>query len=370
MLEKRGLLLIGTLVSILTACSIISPVELILREESRPTQSLVVNSVNPRLETFTPHPVIDQPVTQTPSPVNDPTQVPTLTPLPDPYDGLTIASLLSRTYGSGELVIHEILGSFPAFNRYLISYPSDELTIYGFINIPTGDGPFPVVIAIHGYIDPAIYTTLDYTTGYADALAAAGYLVLHPNLRGYHPSDDGTNTFRVGMANDVLNLIGILKENGGKPGPLEKADSNGIGIWGHSMGGGISIRVITVSPDIQAAVLYGAMSGDERKNYESIYQWSEGQRGSEELAVPDEDLARISPAYFLDQIQAAVSIHHGGNDTTVPIEWSMELCDTLEDEGKTVECWIYPDQPHTFVGSGIQLFNQRVIEFYNRHLKD
>jgi dienelactone hydrolase len=35
-------------------------------------------------------------------------------------------------------------------------------------------------------IDPAIYNTLDYTTLYADALASAGYIVLHPNLLVMH----------------------------------------------------------------------------------------------------------------------------------------------------------------------------------------
>ena len=43
--------------------------------------------------------------------------------------------------------------------------------IYGFMNVPNADGPHPVIIALHGYIDPAIYQTLDYTTRYADALA-------------------------------------------------------------------------------------------------------------------------------------------------------------------------------------------------------
>jgi len=53
------------------------------------------------------------------------------------------------------------------FTRYLIRYPSDGLNIYGFANIPNEAGAYPVVIALHGYIDPALYNTLDYTTHYA-----------------------------------------------------------------------------------------------------------------------------------------------------------------------------------------------------------
>jgi len=65
------------------------------------------------------------------------------------------------------------------------------LSICGFANLPHGEGPSPVIIVLHGYIDLEIYQMLDYTTHYADALASAGYLVLHPNLRGYPPSDEG-----------------------------------------------------------------------------------------------------------------------------------------------------------------------------------
>jgi pimeloyl-ACP methyl ester carboxylesterase len=112
------------------------------------------------------------------------------------------------------------------------------------------------------------------------------------------------------MAIDVMNLIALVKQQGGQPGPLELADPQAIGLWGHSMGGGISTRVITVNPDVRAAVLYGAMSGDEKKNFERIFTYfSNGTRGQEELA-PREAFLLVSPIYS-GQNTAAVSIHHG-----------------------------------------------------------
>lgn len=298
------------------------------------------------------------------------TPLPVYTPTPDLYGGFTIAHLSSRTYGGGQVQVHETLGDDPAFTRYLFSYPSDGLTIYGFLNIPKqGTHPFPVVIALHGYIDPAIYHTLDYTTPYADILARAGYMVFHPNLRGYSPSDSGSNLFRVGMAVDVLNLIAVIKEQAGSPGPLESARPEGFGLWGHSMGGGISLRVTTLSPDIRAAVLYGAMSGDEKRNYEAIAGWSGNQRGLEELQVPEVELPRISPVYHLDRIDAVISIHHGEQDQIVPPEWSLELYQQLSDLGKQVEYHTYPGQAHTFNASGREMFMNRVIELFDRELR-
>ncbi len=264
--------------------------------------------------------------------------------------------------------IVERVGSNGAFTRYLVRYPSEGLIIHGFMNVPNSDGPHPVIIALHGYIEPAIYRTFDYTTHYADALSGAGYLVLHPNLRGYPPSDDGDNLFRVGMALDVLNLISIVKSTAGQPGALENADGSRIGLWGHSMGGGIVTRVITVSDDVGAAVLYAAMSGDEKRNYEAIGVWSGGERGVEERQVPEAELSRISPIYYLDDIRAAVSIHHGLEDALVPVQWSMQTCELMKAASLEVECEYYDAMPHTFHGQGDKEFIQYTIQFMDRHL--
>ena len=305
--------------------------------------------------------------TGTPAP--SPTLAPSPSPTPDPYSKYTIDYLRSRTYGGGEIGIVEKVGQNSAFTRYLILYPSDGLTIHGFMDVPTGDGKFPVIIALHGYIDPSVYNTLDYTTHYADVLASAGYLVLHPNLRGFPPSDSGDDLFRVGMATDVLNLIAIVKATGGREGPLQSADPENIGMWGHSMGGGVTTRVLTISSDIKAAVLYSAMSGDEQKNYAAIGSWSNNQRGSQERAVPMDELPFISPMSFYDYIQTAVSINHGLEDPLVPVQWSMQTCEQLKALGKTVECHYFAGQPHTFQGQGDKEFMQNAIHFFDQYMR-
>jgi uncharacterized protein len=287
-----------------------------------------------------------------------------------PYWHLSIEHLLERSYGGGEVEVHQVMGRENGFTRYLISYPSDDLVIYGFANVPTtGSGPYPIIIALHGYVDPAVYRTLAYTTHYADTLAQADFIVLHPNLRNYPPSSSGENFFRVGMAIDVLNLIAIMEEQAGKPGLFENAIPNSIGLWGHSMGGGISLRVTVVNPSVRATVLYGAMSGDERRNFEAIYEWSDNHRGLEELAVPLEELDLIAPINFLDRIRASISVHHGEADQVVPLEWSLDLCRNLIELGMEPECFTYPGQRHTFNQTGNQVFMERVIDFYMRHLK-
>lgn len=316
-----------------------------------------------------PTPVVLTTRQATASPTQAPSRTPTgaATGTPDPYAGLSIDHLTTREYGGGQLVFEpEPPGN--SFDRYLFHYPSDDLTIYGFMNVPRLEGPRPVVLVLHGYLEPDEYELLPYTTRYADALAAAGFVVLHPNFRNYPPSDPGPSLFRVGYAVDVLNLIALLQEQAGRPGPLANADGQRIALFGHSMGGGIALRLMTVGAPVRAAVLYSSMNADERLNFESIYQWSEGRRGVEELQVPDEALLRISPVYYLDRIGVPVSIHHGEQDELVPPEWSDELCRRLRFLGKTVECYRYPNELHTFIGfGGIELID-RTVTFFEEHM--
>ena len=304
-----------------------------------------------------------------PLPTSTITPIPTISLTPDPYFSWSIDYLRSRMYGGGQIEFLDVMEQNLYFTRYLMRYPSDGLNVYGFADIPNDEEPHPVIIALHGYIDPAIYNTLDYTTHYADAIASAGYIVLHPNLRGYTPSDDGENLFRVGMAIDVLNLIALVQSQSGGADSLRTALPDQIGLWGHSMGGGITTRVLTVTDDVRAAVLYGAMSGDEQKNYEAIRQWSGQTRGLEELNVPVEALNRISPMYFFQNITAAVSMHHGTADGTVPLDWSITTCDQLTSLGKNVQCHYYENMPHTFYGTGDEEFIQNTVQFFNQTLK-
>ena len=83
----------------------------------------------------------------------------------------SLDALAQKQYGLGELRVEYPWHNKPEFTRYYITYDSDDLNIHGFVNIPLGEGPFPVVIALHGYIPADEYQTLDYSTRYADSIA-------------------------------------------------------------------------------------------------------------------------------------------------------------------------------------------------------
>jgi dipeptidyl aminopeptidase/acylaminoacyl peptidase len=148
------------------------------------------------------------------------------------------------------------MGEDPAYTRYYIAYPSGDLTITGTLNVPRGDGPFPVLILLHGYANREFYYAGLGTWQEADYFARRGYLVLAPDLRSWGQSDSGLSLFHMGLTADVLHLISALPS-------LPEADPARLGVWGHSMGGGMVTKLLTIDPRIRAGVLYAPNSAED-----------------------------------------------------------------------------------------------------------
>jgi dienelactone hydrolase len=274
---------------------------------------------------------------------------PTITSAP-PISPYSLEALAARDYGQGELTVEYTWEVKEAFTRYKIVYDSDTLTIHGFVNVPVGDGPFPVIIALHGYIPASEYETLDYSTRYADSIARKGYIVLHPNLRNFPPSDivGRRRDYQSGYVIDVMNLLAHARELAGQDGIFKNADFSRLGVWGHSLGGGTALRLVGLVEEIQAAVLYGAVS----------QRYTNANTG---ITIFD-----------YENTNAAFSVHHGVLDDVISVGWSQRLCAQLREAGQDPDCYFYEDQPHTFysLGEGDALFIQRTIAFFDQHLKD
>jgi dienelactone hydrolase len=287
-----------------------------------------------------------------PTPVAEATPKPTLSPTPSPTpDPYSLDALKNRTYGAGNFTVDRLWYSYDRFKRYYVVYDSDDLIIHGFVNVPVGEGPFPVIIALHGSVPRDEYQTLDYTTRYADDLSQDGYIVLHPNLRNFPPSSvtERRGDSHAGYTIDVLNLLAYVREMAGKEGIFETADINRMGIWGHSIGGGIAMRTMSVEPDaFKAAILYGAVS----QRYATVL--------------------RGSGIFDFSEVDTKIGIHHGESDEVIPVEHSRLLCRQLEELGKEPECYFYEDQPHTLYRDqwADPLFMERTLEFFDKYLKN
>jgi dipeptidyl aminopeptidase/acylaminoacyl peptidase len=359
--------------------------------------------VSPTSTLPAPHVVIE---TVTPSPVPTQTFTPSPTPSAEelifPY---TIEGFRQREYQSGEIHIRETLTETDQYTSYLIDYPSDGLTITGVMLIPAGEGPFPVIVMNHGFYARTIYNSGDGTDRAAEYLAKQGYIIVASDYRSWGGSDIGESFFYSGLAIDVINLLYAIPS-------IPQADPNRIGMWGHSMGGGVTIKVLTIiggldtprgdqrdySTSVKAAVLYSTVSADHA---DVIERWGNGCFGdilageqvigcnssdivpaelpselqtAYHLAPSDEELMKaVSPIFHLDQVNAPIQIHYGTRDGLVysgtPPEWSLKLTQALRDANKDIELYQYENEGHSFVGQPWFDFMSRVLQFFNRNLK-
>jgi len=267
-----------------------------------------------------------------------PSSTPTIEELIFPY---TIDGLRQHNFRSGKIHIRSTIDDKNQFyTSYLIDYPSDGLTITGVMQIPVGEGPFPVIVMNHGFFSRRVYHSGDGTDRASPYLAEHGYITLASDYRSWGNSDIGTSFFYSGLVIDVINLINAIPS-------IPEADSSRIGIWGHSMGGGVTMKVLTIlgnqgvntNTPIKAAVLYSPVSADDA---DIINRWGMGCFGdiaegeqivgcnssdvipidlprnlqdAYRFAASDADtLKEISPFYHLDLIAVPVQIHYGTED--------------------------------------------------------
>lgn len=361
---------------------------LVACQPSHPS-SLPRPTAHPIIETPTPSPVPT--ITLTPSPT------PTIEELIFPY---TIDGLRQHKFQSGKIHIRSTLDDENQFyTSYLIDYPSDGLTITGVMQIPVGEGPFPVIVMNHGFFSRSVFHSGDGTDRASPYLAEHGYITLASDYRSWGESDIGASFFYSGLVIDVINLINAIPS-------LPQADPSRIGIWGHSMGGGVTMKVLAVlgSQDINdrtkinAAVLYSPVSADDA---DVINRWgmgcfgdiAEGEQiiGCNSSDVIPIDLPRnlqdayrfaasdvatlkeISPFYHLDLINVPVQIHYGTEDgkflSGTPPEWSVKLTQGLRDAGKDVELLQYEGQGHSFIGQPWFDFMGRTLRFFDKYVK-
>jgi uncharacterized protein len=298
----------------------------------------------------------------------EPTSIPTPVSTLAPYEQYTIEYLRSRSFGGGTLDLAEKLAEHEKYTTYSVRYQSDGLYIYAVMNIPVGDALYPVVISAHGYFQPEEYYILDTDFTIEDQLAEAGYITIHPTMRNYPPSDHGDNLFRVGNSIDILNLIAIIKAQSGT-GILEKADGTRIGLGGRSMGGGIALRVLTITNDVKAAYLYAPTSGDESRNAGFFHNYTRDPQFKNELDATQDVFEKISAQNYYSNIETSILLAHGASDRLIPGIWSEDTCILLKEAGVQKRCIFYKGADHTFYDDDLEDFISEILAFFEINLR-
>jgi len=221
----------------------------------------------------------------------------------------------------------------------MVTFPSNGSQAEGYLARP-GSGSGPGVIVIQEW-----WGLNDNIKDIAERFAKEGFVALAPDL--YHgqvtaePDEAGKIMMSMKMEQAAKDLTGAVDYLAG----LDATTGSKVGSVGFCMGGGLSLYLASLKPEIGACVIYyGVLPGTQ----------------------PD-----------LAQVQATVLGHYAENDDWASPESARALEKQLKDAGKQVEFHTYPGTGHGFFNdTRPEVHNadaaktswERTLAFYRKHL--
>lgn len=311
------------------------------------------------------------PAAERPSNTPKPSQRPSKKP-----DPISVQALIEKKYNGDDLDLGRVLVRTDDYTKRIVTYRSEKLTVSGVMLIPDGKGPFPVLVLNHGYIDPDTYFPGQGMPREHDYLARQGYVVFHTDYRGHASGDDDPDVdyeLRLPYAVDTINAVYAVQRS-----ELDFLDGDRVGWLGRSMGGNVTLNALVAQPDlVDAAVIYASTSSLAAENWKQFYDDSDDRRSVNRKIDRTYGLPADSPAFwkaaspktYFDRVSDPLLVHHGTADDTCPIEWSQDIVETLEDEGKDVTFYGYRGAGHTFEGRTWQSSIEQTVDFFDEHLR-
>ncbi len=249
-----------------------------------------------------------------------------------------------------------------------ITYTSfDGLEVPALFWCPPGEGPFPVVIEIHGGPEGQRRPNLTSTAQY---YLQRGIATLAPNVRGsngygktYMALDDVRK--RMHSVADIQAAHAWLTTHGG-------ADPDRIALYGGSYGGFMVLSAMVTYPDLWAAGVDIVGIANFVTFLENTSEYRRHLRESEYGTLKDDRdfLLDISPLTHIHKIAAPLMVIHGRNDPRVPVSEAEQVVDACRAKGLPVECIIYDDEGHGLAKRKNRLdASPRVLAFLVEHLR-
>ena len=218
----------------------------------------------------------------------------------------------------------------------------DGVTVHGYLTIPKGrgEGPFPLIMNIHG--GPRVRDTWRFNPE-VQYLARLGYAVFQVNYRGsagYGRTYRGDNLLDAcrRVITDVADAARWAVSKG-------HADPSRIAIFGGSFGGYAALAGAAFEPDLyRCAIGYAGvydwvyqLKEDKRERW--MRKMTHGWQGDYYLDHEEygEEYNRLSPRFAADRICAPILLIHGGADFRIWEKQAKLMRKALREAGKEVE---------------------------------
>ena len=291
--------------------------------------------------------------------------------------GGRVVAAVSRPDSFGELVLvgdgSRTLTAFGAAAaasgivepRELTVRGRDGYPVHGWVATPEGEGPFPVILQIHGGPFASYGVHLFDET---QVLVDAGYAVVYCNPRGsagYGRAHGRSIRQQMGTV-DFADVIDFLE---GAIADDDRLDGDRVGVQGGSYGGYLTAWVIAHDHRFAGAIV-------ERGFLEPLSFQGTSDIGSffgdEYVGVSAGDIARQSPMAVVGQVSTPTLVMHSELDFRCPLEQATRYYSALKRQGTEAELLVFPGEDHELTRSGqprhrVQRFDA-VLDWWHRHL--
>ncbi|WP_188450734.1 S9 family peptidase [Glycocaulis albus] len=249
----------------------------------------------------------------------------------------------------------------------LISFESfDGLEVPAFIHRPSGEGPHPVIVSIHG--GPEAQARPGFSSTFQYWLQELGAAVVVPNVRG-----------SAGYGNEYVNLDNVfLRENSVRDiGALldwiatqPDLDENRVVVYGGSYGGYMVLASLVHYSDRLA----GGINIVGISNFVTFLENTAGYRqdlrraeyGDERDPEVREFLESISPANHAHRITAPLFIIQGANDPRVPLSEAEQILAAVREAGGDPWYLVAMDEGHGFARQSNRDFQREAETLFLR----
>ena len=241
----------------------------------------------------------------------------------------------------------------------------DGYPVHGWVAKPEGEGPFPVILQIHGgpYASYGVHL-FDET----QVLVDAGYAVVYSNPRGSagYGRAHGRVIRRAMGTVDFDDVIDFLE---GAVAADPSLDGSRVGIQGGSYGGYLTAWIIAHDHRFAGAIVErGFLDPATFQGTSDIGSFF----GDEYVGVSPEDIERQSPMAVVGDVTTPTFVIHSELDFRCPLEQATRYYSALKRQGTPAEMLVFPGENHELTRGGqprhrVQRFDA-ILDWWARYL--
>ncbi|GGC83531.1 dipeptidyl aminopeptidase [Tersicoccus solisilvae] len=242
---------------------------------------------------------------------------------------------------------------------------ADGYPVHGWVLVPSGPGPHPVLLNIHG----GPYAQYGWNLfDEAQVYAEAGYAVVMCNPRGSagYGQEHGRSIRQAMGTVDASDVLTFLE---GAVDADPALDGTRLGVMGGSYGGFLTAWLIAHDHRFAGAVVErGFLDPDGFAGTSDIGSFF----GHEYVGRDPEAMRAQSPLAVADQVRTPTLVIHSEQDLRCPLPQAQRYFERLLDAGVDAQLLVFPGENHELSRSGtpwhrVQRF-EAILRFWQRRL--